>query len=116
MLYVMDHVLVRGHESADGRHGLAVGSHNDVHFLLKSEVLCRAASRLAQHADTVRVIHHEPGTVFFAKLHDARKRSDVPFHAVYAVHNDEFAPVPTLLEDELEAAHVAVFELLDLSK
>ena len=41
-------------------------------------MLRRASSRLADHADAVRIIDDEAGIVFFLKADQVRDRRDVP--------------------------------------
>ena len=51
---------------------------------------------------------------FLQSLDDVGERRDIPFHAVDAVHDHEFAAVPAFLEDVFKASHIVVLELFDL--
>jgi len=48
---------------------------------------------LAQHADAVRVVHHDPRAVPLADFDQRRQRGDVAAHAVHAIHNHQLARV-----------------------
>src|SRR5512143_3259371 len=112
----MNDVLVGHDEAADGRHGFAVGTHDDVHLLLEPEMLRGAPAGRSQHAYPVSVVDHQTGAVCLAQASDVGERGNVPFHAVNAVDYDEFASVAAFLQHELETAHVVVLELPDLGK
>ena len=48
-------------------------------------MLERAAARVTQHANAVRIVDHEPRLALGGRLRKLLERSDVPVHAEYAV-------------------------------
>ncbi len=65
----------------------------------------------AQHADGVRVVDRQRGTVALRDLEQVRDVGDVPFHRVDTVHDDHAAgPGGHLLQPALQPRQVAVIE------
>ena len=103
------HLRACGHVAAQARQGLGEGAHVDVHFIFEAIVTGRAASALAQHAQTVRVVHHDPRAVLLRKAADLRQVRDVALHAEHAVGHDQATrAVRDLLKLNLQLLHVLV--------
>ena len=103
------HLRAGGHVAAQAGQGLGEGAHVDVHFILQAEVAGRAASALAQHAQAVGVVHHDPRAVLLRQAADLRQVGDVALHAEHAVGHDQPARiVRDLLELNLQLLHVLV--------
>ena len=79
------------------------------------EMIDRAASAPAQHARSVRVVHHHDAVVFFRQVAELRQRCDVAVHGEHAVGNQQLAPRPVcrLLQVALAIGQVLVLENLD---
>src|SRR5512136_2301673 len=88
---VFDGIHIGGDKSAKGSQGFAEGPHDDVDPIGEPEVFARAASAFPHHADTVSVVHHNGGTVFFRKLYRLGKRRNVAGHAEDSIHHNELA-------------------------
>jgi hypothetical protein len=66
---------------------------------------------LAEHADRVRFVDHQPGVVFFAEFHDLGQVDDVAVHAEDRVGDDQFGDIGRrILEQAFEMLHVVVTE------
>jgi hypothetical protein len=50
-----------------------------------AKVLQSAAARRAKHAESVRIVKHQPGVVAIAQRYKLRHASDVAIHAEYSV-------------------------------
>ena len=111
MLHIVDHPRGGRHVSAEGSQRLGEGAHIDVHLILQAVVAGRTASAFADDAEAVRIVHHDPGTVFLRQAADLREIRDVAAHGEDAVRHDEAAGslrnAPELL---LQIVHIVVPE------
>ena len=78
-------------------------------MILQAEVACRAATALADDTQAVRVIDHDPCTVFLGKGADFGQLGNVAAHGEYAVGDDQCTAVfGYLLQSAFEACHVGM--------
>ena len=62
-----------------------------------------------EHAEAVRVVHHDAGTILLRKPHDLRQVADVAAHAEHTVGHDQFAcGIGDLLQLPFKVLHVVV--------
>ena len=93
VLHVVHDAFGGGHVSAQGRQRFGEGPHVDVHLVLQAVIAGRAASALADHAQAVGVVHHDPGAVLLRQAADLRQVGDVSAHGENAVGDDQAALV-----------------------
>ena len=91
VLEVVDHVLRRRDEPADGRQRLGERAGDDVDLVGHAEMGRGAVAVGAEHAEGVRVIERQRGAVLPRHPDEARHVGDVAFHRVHAVHHDHRA-------------------------
>ena len=85
--------------------------------MLQPEVLGRAATVLAEDAEAVRVVDHQPRAVAVLALHDPRKIREIPLHREHAVDDDQLALVVARhAQLLLEVVHVVVAVLVGLAE
>ena len=109
MAHELRHLRRRRHIAAQRRQRLGEGAHIYVHLVLQTEVAGGAAPALAQHAQTVSVVHHDAGTVLLRQRADLRKLGNITAHGEHAVGDDERARrLRHTLEAFLQIRHVAV--------
>jgi hypothetical protein len=73
--------------------GAAEKISEQVDLVFDAEVLWRAAAVLAEDAQAVGVVHHEPGTVAVLELDDLGQRRNVALHREHTVDHDDLALV-----------------------
>src|SRR5579883_160416 len=110
----IDQCGASGYEAAGGAaERLAQRTGDDVDPAFQAEVLDRAASGLAHHAGTVRIVDDCDGAVFLSQLDDLRKFCQAAFHRKDAVGDDDDGrAILRGLEFRLQVVHVAVLVAL----
>jgi len=105
-------------DPAQGGKGLAKSAHHQVHLIREAEMGCRAAP-VGQHAERMRIVHHQPCAIALARVHDIRQRSDVSAHTKDAIHHHQgglalqaFQSLPQVRDVVVpKAPHLAIGEL-----
>ena len=109
MSHVIHNALACSHEAADRRERLGERPHDDIHIVRKAEVVRGAAAAVAQYAEAMRVVHHDPCAVRLCKPHDLRQVRNVAAHGEHAVRHDEDARgIRYPLQTFFEVLHVVV--------
>ena len=109
MAHILRHLRRCGHIAAQGRQRLGEGAHIDIHLILQPEIAGSAAAALAQHAQAVGIVHHDPRAVLPGQPADLRQLGDVAAHGEHAVGNDQHAAFAVdLLQNAFQLRHVTV--------
>ena len=109
MAQPVDDALVGSDKSADGCQRFAERSHDEVHFVGQPEVVAHAAALTSEHAEAVRLVHHDGGVVFVLQADYFGQVGQVAFHRENAVDDDELDGLgSTLLQLALQIGHVVV--------
>lgn len=88
MAHIVHNARIRSHIAAEARKGFAECAHDDINLIRKAEMFRSAAPVRAEHAKTVRIIHHDACAVLLGKADDLRQVADVAAHAEHAIgHN-----------------------------
>ncbi len=103
------HLRRSGHIAAQRRQRLGEGPHIHVHLVLQAEVAGRATAALAQHAQPVGVVHHDPRAVLLRQGADLRQPGDVAAHGEHTVGDDQRpGRLRHFLQALFQLRHVAV--------
>ena len=71
----------------------------------------------SKNSKGMSIIHHHRGIILIAKIANLRKRSDVSFHRIDTVDNDQLAAVRFAeLEFALQILDIIMLELQNFSK
>ena len=107
--HIVRHLLRCCHVAAQGCQRLGKRAHIHVHLVLQAKVAGRATAALAQNAQPVGVVHHDPGPILLGQSADLRQLGDVAAHGEHAVGDDQRAVLLRhTLQHLLQLGHVAV--------
>ena len=81
VLDVLDNFVIAGDEATKRCEGFAEGGHDEIHVFGHIEMRSSSASA-AENTSRVSIIHHQPGTIFFAKRNDGWQGGNVTFHTI----------------------------------
>ena len=89
MIEKVDQVAGAANVSAQRANRLRQRAHLDVDPAVHTEVIDGAATVAAQHAGSVRVVHHHDGAVLLRELAQRGQRADVAVHGEHAVGDQQ---------------------------
>jgi hypothetical protein len=77
--------------------------------MFQAKVFTSTPTILAQHADGMRVVHHQHGMVRLAEFGNLRQVGNTPLHAEHAIDHDHLTCIGTqVLQDAFEILHVVM--------
>ena len=89
VLQILDHLAISSDEAAHGTKRFREGAHGDVHLVLHTEMIHRATTLAAKHAERVGFVHIDKGAVALRHGDDFRQVGDVARHAEDTIENDQ---------------------------
>ena len=117
MLEVIYDGIVSGNEASQRAETLGERAHNEIHLVGEAEVTGGPGAVFAYDAQTVRVIYHKGSIVLFAQLHHFWNRSNVSFHRINSIHDNQLGCIGrNQLEFGFQGIHVIVCEFANLGK
>ena len=108
---------VRSDESTQAGQRFAERAHDQLHLVGQAEMVGRARSVLAQHADGMGVIHHDRRPVPLGQTTNLGQVNNVALHAEDAIDDDELARLRiNRFQAVLQGCHVIVGQPQELSR
>src|SRR5713101_2130582 len=95
VLNVLDDLAVRGAEPTHGGKRFAERTHADMHGMFQAKVFTSTPTILAQHADGMRVVHHQYRMMCLAEFSNLRQVGNASLHAEHAIDHDHLPRIGT---------------------
>ena len=80
MAQIVDGVVVAGYETADAGERLGEGAHDEVYLVSQAEVVAHATALLAEHSETMCLVHHYRAVVLVLQLHYLGQVGEIALH------------------------------------